>query len=338
MAKPFIIATRGSALALAQSRAVAAALEAAHPGLTVELKVISTKGDRVLDVSLHRVGDKGLFTAELEAALLDGSAEIAVHSLKDLPTELPDGLCIGAICAREDPRDVLVIPLGLADDLGLTDPDAAGASALELIPEGAVIGTSSLRRRALLLAHRPDAVIRDLRGNVDTRLAKLASGNYAAIVLAAAGLRRLGVLSDGAPDFSLPGSPVRLAASPLPVDSFVPAACQGAVAIESRLSDPECQKLLEPIHCAATAAACGVERKLLGLLGGGCQVPAGVHAVTAEGRTTIHAVVSSTDGARVLAASSTVAPALAETMAGRLADSLLERGAREIIEECRKQA
>jgi len=333
--KPIIIATRGSALALAQSRAVAAAIEAAHPGVKVELNIISTKGDRVLDVSLHKVGDKGLFTAELEEALLAGTADIAVHSMKDLPTELPTGLGIGAVCRREDPRDAVILRTDLAKELGLLDERSDGSAAMELLAEGAVIGTSSLRRKAAVLAWRPDADVRDLRGNVDTRLGKLANGDFDAILLAAAGMRRLGFLSDASPVLDMPKYSGELAAFLLDTEDCVPAACQGAVAIESRVGDAAVAALLAPLHCERTAGACTAERAFLATLGGGCQVPAGAHASIEDGRVSLSCVLSSPDGAQVLSASTTVALAVADTMARRVAQSLLDRGGREIIEQCR---
>lgn len=340
MKRTIRIATRGSALALAQSRAVAAALSGAHDDLEVVLEVISTKGDRVLDVALNKVGDKGLFTAELEDALREGRADIAVHSMKDLPTELPPGLVLGAVCAREDPRDVLITRHELAYDLGLENDGTEGnaAAMLELMPEGMSIGTSSLRRRALVQGWRTDFDVRDLRGNVDTRLKRMGEGKYDGIILALAGIKRLGFWDAKQSDLRVPGLEGQLVAFPLLPDVFVPAACQGAVAIECREDDVATLDLIAPLRDQTTEVACGLERAFLNRIGGGCQVPSGVYASPIEGRMRINAVIASVDGTRTLTAESVAPPASANASVIRLADSLLERGGKEIVEECRRMA
>ena len=245
MSDTLVLGTRGSALALAQSQQVADAITAAT-GLAVRLQIIRTRGDAIQDRPLAKVGGKGLFTAELEEGLRAGEIDLAVHSAKDLPTEDPPDLAIGAWPARQDPRDVLVGP------------------ALEDLPPGAVVGTGSQRRRLQLLALRPDLVITDIRGNVDTRLAKRDAGQYDAILLAAAGLARLGI--------------VRPDARPLSITQMVPAAGQGILAIQTRSADARVLAAVGAIDVPAARAAAGIERAFLRSWGGGCDVPAAAHA------------------------------------------------------------
>jgi len=240
------LGTRGSLLATTQSGQVAAAITAAT-GVAVELVIITTRGDKIQDRPLQQVGGKGLFTKELEDSLLDGGVDLAVHSMKDMPTDNPDGLTIQAIPKRVDPRDVLV------------------GKTLGELGRGAVVGTGSIRRRLQLLALRPDLDIRGIRGNVDTRIQKMRDGQYEAIVLAAAGLARLGKSDE--------------VAQALEVDEMIPAVGQGALAIQCRSEDPEVQGILNAIHDAETATCVAAERSFLTTVSGGCSAPACCHAV-----------------------------------------------------------
>lgn len=302
MTGQLVIGSRGSDLALTQSRQVAALLEAAHPGLTVRIDILSTKGDRVLDTPLAKIGGKGLFTEELEASLLDGSIDLAVHSLKDLPTTLPDGLCLAAVSRREDPRDALV---------------CATATGLDDLPRGARVGTSSLRRRAQLLARRPDLEVVDLRGNVPTRLRKLTDHGLDAIVLAAAGLHRLNLAG-------------RVTAY-LEADTMLPAVGQGALGLETRAGDTRVLDLVAPLHDPATAAETTAERTLLAALGGGCQVPIGARARVVGAVLEMEACVCSGDGRTLLRASHHGTPDAPEALGQRAADALKAQGADAII-------
>lgn len=270
---PVRVGTRGSRLALWQADAVAAKLAAVHTGLDVQRIVVKTVGDRILDTPLSKIGDKGLFTKELEAALQQGEIDLAVHSLKDLPTKLPEGLVIGAILERDDPRDVLVSRSGktLAD-----------------LPPGAKIGTSSLRRRAQILARRPDLHVEDLRGNVPTRIEKLERGEYDAIVLARAGVVRLGL----APKITESIDPSVL----------LPAVGQGAIAVEVRGGDARMLALIAALDHPQTRLAVAAERALLARLEGGCQVPIGALATLEGSRLTLHGLVADLDGKRVVRA------------------------------------
>jgi len=244
--RTLVLGTRGSALATAQSQQVADRITAAT-GRAVRLEIIRTRGDRIQDRPLAQVGGKGLFTAELEQALHDGSIDFAVHSLKDLPTEDPPGLTLGALPKRVDPRDTLV------------------GCALQDLPQGAVVGTGSLRRRAQILAARPDLDVRDIRGNVDTRLGKLDRGDYQAIVLAMAGLTRLGIQRDDL--------------HPLDASVMVPAVGQGALAVQCRAGDAEVLEALGAIDDATTRRCVVAERAFLAEVGGGCNVPVAAHVV-----------------------------------------------------------
>ena len=244
------IATRQSPLALWQAHYVKERLMACHPGLTVTLVPMVTRGDIILDTPLAKVGGKGLFVKELELALLEDRADIAVHSMKDVPVEFPQGLGLVTICEREDPRDAFV---------------SNTYASLDDLPRGSIVGTSSLRRQAQLLTRRPDLQIRFLRGNVNTRLAKLDAGEYDAIILAAAGLIRLGF--------------EQRITSPISIEDSLPAGGQGAVGIECRSADPEIHALLTPLHHADTAVRVTAERALNKHLNGGCQVPIACYAV-----------------------------------------------------------
>ncbi|MGE0453283.1 MAG: hydroxymethylbilane synthase [Vicinamibacteria bacterium] len=303
------IGTRASRLALWQADHVAALLRAAHPGLVVERVEIVTAGDRVLDQALSRIGDKGLFTHELEDALRTGRIDLAVHSLKDLPTTLPADLDLGAVVEREDPRDALV---------------SNGGRRLDELPAGARIGTSSLRRRSQLLAQRPDLVVLDLRGNVPTRLEKVACGEADATVLARAGLMRLG-LDDRIAEVLAP-------------EVMLPAVGQGALGVELRRQDERVTRLLAPLDHAATRLATAAERALLARLEGGCQVPVGALAEIAGGRLRLRGLVADIDGSRVVR-EETEGVAGDATAAARLgtalAERLLEAGASPILAKIR---
>ncbi len=292
-----VIGSRGSQLALWQSRWVESQLTGF--GQQCRIEIIKTTGDRVTDVPLAKVGGKGLFTKEIEDALLAGAVDVAVHSLKDMPTELPAGLILQAVPAREDVRDAMV------------------GSTLNGLAQGARVGTSSLRRSAQLRAARPDLVIETIRGNLDTRLRKLDEGQFDAIVLAAAGLRRLGWAG-------------RIAEL-LPVEVCCPAVGQGALAIETRDDDGAgatvCRKLNDP----ATRAAVTAERALLGGLGGGCQVPIGAYAVVAEGRLAMRGVVASPDGGTIVRGEREGLADDAARIGEDLGSELLANGARAIL-------
>jgi hydroxymethylbilane synthase len=289
-----VIASRGSQLALWQARWVAAQLSAA--GHECRIEIIKTTGDKITDVPLAKVGTKGLFTKEIEEALLDGRAHLAVHSLKDLPTELPEGLVLAAVPQREDPRDA-VVGRKLAD-----------------LPLGAKVGTSSLRRAAQLRQLRPDLQVESVRGNLDTRLRKLDEGQYDAILLAAAGLRRLGW-----------GDRI---AEILPPEQMCPAVGQGALAIETCAGFDGVAML----DHADTHIAVLAERAVLGALGGGCQVPIGAYATVSEGRVHIVAIVAAPDGTQVIRAEADGATAEASEIGARVAADLLDRGARQILQ------
>ena len=289
-----VIASRGSLLALWQARWVAAQLSAA--GQECRIEIVKTTGDRITGVPLAQVGTKGLFTKEIEEALLEGRADLAVHSLKDLPTELPAGLILAAIPEREDPRDAVV------------------GSKLGDLPKGAKVGTSSLRRAAQLRRLRPDLEIESVRGNLDTRLRKLDEGQYHAILLAAAGLKRLGW-----------GGRI---AEILPADLMCPAVGQGALAIETRERIDAVAALDHP----ATHTAILAERAVLRALGGGCQVPIGAHATVAEGRVRLLAVVAAPDGSQIVRAETEGPAGGASEIGASLAASLLAQGARQILE------
>lgn len=258
--KPLIIGTRGSPLALAQVDLVSGYLRAAHPGIVLERTIIKTSGDKFLDVSLAAAGGKGLFTKEIEDQLLAGKIDIAVHSLKDLPTDMPDGLMLGAVPKREDPRDVFI---------------AKACRTVDELPQGARVASSSLRRRAQLLARRPDLQVEEIRGNVDTRLRKLReTDGLAATILAAAGLNRLNMWP------RLEG----LHHQKLELDVMIPAVGQGAIGIECRTDDAETRRWLAGIQHAETRACVDAERAFLRALGGGCQVPYPAHGRVINGR------------------------------------------------------
>jgi hydroxymethylbilane synthase len=298
------IGTRGSLLALTQSEWVKAALERQWQECRVELKIIKTTGDKILDVPLAKVGGKGLFVKELEDALLEETVDLAVHSMKDVPADLPHGLEIGAIPRREDPRDVLISRNG-QDLYGL--------------PLNARLGTSSLRRAAQLKFLRPDLQIENLRGNLDTRLRKLEEGRYDAIVLAAAGIHRMGWQD-------------RITAY-LSTTEFLPAIGQGALGIEIRSEDQTMRELIAPVHDSDTAAAVRAERSLLMGLQGGCQVPIAGHAQVSNGQIALQGLVASLDGKQMFRMTRSASYDEAESLGRDLARELLDAGARAILDE-----
>jgi hydroxymethylbilane synthase len=348
MAKTLVIGTRGSKLALAQSNQMAAALRAAHPGLEVELRVISTVGDRVLDVALSAVGDKGLFVKEIEAALLAGEVDLAVHSCKDLPSALPPGLTIAAYPPRADPRDALVLRANselrienIENVESSASDGAASARAFsqfsilnsQLLPQGAVVGTSSLRRACQLRALRPDLTLRDIRGNVDTRLRKLLDGQFDAIVLAAAGIHRLGLAQpsdEAAQTFSLFDASFTMA--PLPPTTMLPAVAQGALAIEARADDAATLRLLQALDHAPTRTTTTAERAFLRRLEGGCQVPMAAYAELNVGNTIqLRGLVGALDGSRVVQGEREGNLEDAEALGIALAEDLLAKGAAALL-------
>jgi hydroxymethylbilane synthase len=304
-----VIVSRGSALALRQSETTREALLRHHPDLEVRIEVVRTTGDRIQDVPLARIGTRGLFTRELDEALFDGRGQLAVHSLKDLPTRLPEGLEIAAVPPREDTADALVLPAG-------TD-----GIALEDLHPGARIGTSALRRRAQLLATRPDLEVVDLRGNVDTRLAKVDRGDCDAIILASAGLRRLGLQH-------------RISRS-LDGATWLPAVGQGALALVIRSDDDRARELVRPLHDPETGACVRAERSMLHDLHGGCQVPVAGHAWIELEEMTLAGMVAGLDGTPVLRASASGPASEPEALGREVADALRRDGAERVLAEVR---
>lgn len=298
MPRKVVIATRESPLALWQANDVADRLRLAHPGIEVELLGMTSRGDQLLDKPLYKVGGKGLFAKELETALMDGSADIAVHSMKDVPMELPEGLTLGVICEREDPRDALV-----------------GKTSFDELPPGAVLGTSSLRRSAQVKRFRPDLDVKFLRGNVNTRLAKLDAGEYDAIILATAGLVRLGFED-------------RIGARIDPEISL-PAGGQGAVGIEYRSDDSEIAELLAPLGHDLTSRCVRAERALVRRLDGGCDVPIAAYAIEEGNTLWMRARVGSTDGETLLIHEARGTDP--EALGIQLAEALLADGADKIL-------
>ncbi|WP_022943585.1 hydroxymethylbilane synthase [Pseudoalteromonas ruthenica] len=298
------IATRKSALALWQAEFVKAQLERHHRGITVELVTMTTKGDIILDTPLAKVGGKGLFVKELEQAMLDGRADIAVHSMKDVPVEFPKGLELHTICEREDPRDAFV---------------SNTFDNIDSLPAGAIVGTSSLRRQCQLKEQRPDLEVRDLRGNVNTRLAKLDDGQYDAIILAAAGLIRLHM-------------PERIR-SYISAEQSLPANGQGAVGIECRSDDTAIKALLAPLEHRETRIRVDAERAMNRRLQGGCQVPIGAYAELNEDHVYLRGLVGSVDGQQILRAEISGPASEAEQLGISLADDLLAQGAGSILAE-----
>ena len=304
MKNQIIIGTRGSKLALWQADYIEQRLREQYPELSVTQKRVTTKGDRILDVPLAKIGGKGLFTKELEEEMLSGAIDLAVHSLKDMPAKVPDGLVIAAVTKRLDPGDALV---------------SNRFSSFEELPQGAKVGTSSLRRRAQLLCARPDLEMLDLRGNVNTRLRKLDEGEYDAIVLAVAGLKRLGFADR-----------IRQV---LPRDMVLPAVGQGALAIETRADDRETRDMLAFLRDDDTICCTEAERSFLARVEGGCQVPVGVYA-TAEGDgLNVEAVIASLDGQRFYRGNVKGTRKDAARLGENLAEKLLGEGGAEILKE-----
>ena len=302
-AERLLIATRKRPLALWQAEHVRARLLEAHPGLQVELVTMSTQGDRVLDSPLAKIGGKGLFVKELEQGMLEGRADIAVHSMKDVPVDFPPGLGIGAILEREDPQDGFV-----SNRFGSIDE----------LPQGARVGTSSLRRQCQLRAWRPDLELRDLRGNVNTRLGRLDQGDYDAIVLACAGLKRLGM-----------GSRITRALTP---EELLPAIGQGVIGIECRLEDEPVRQLIEPLDHGPTRLRIQAERAFNATLAGGCQAPVAGFSLLGNDLLELRGLVGRPDGSEIVRGQISGPAQDAATLGRELAEELLSRGARPILE------
>jgi len=302
------IGSRGSALALWQAHHIRDRLMQAHAGLVVEIEIIQTTGDRITDVPLSMIGDKGLFTKELDAAVIDGRVHIAVHSLKDVPTRVEPGLVIAAVGKREDPNDALVAAPGVPGTLAS-------------LPAGARVGTSSLRRRAQLLAIRPDVEVQDLRGNLDTRLTAVHNHKYDAVILALAGMKRLDRAAE--------------ATEILDLATWLPAIGQGALGIVCRADDVATATLLRVLDDADTHVATDAERALLRELEGGCQIPIAALATVSGDRVSLRALVASIDGQRAVRGERSGARADAVAIGSGLAQELVAAGARDILDELR---
>lgn len=304
MSERIIIGTRGSALARVQAVWVKDRLEARHPDLSVDLEIIRTQGDKILDVPLAQVGGKGLFVKEIEEALLDGRVDLAVHSMKDVPTELPEGLFIAATPEREDFRDALI---------------TREIPGLDELPQGARVGTSSLRRRAQLLRLRPDLDVLPLRGNVDTRLRKLEGEGLDAVVLAAAGLARLGL--------------IHRVVQMLEPERMLPAIGQGALGLEARRGDERVLARIDFLNHPTTALCVSAERAFLEYLEGGCQVPLAALARIEGGRLRLAGLIADPDGRRFYRDGTEARPDEGREAGRRLAQDLLNRGGREVLDE-----
>lgn len=296
------IATRQSPLALWQAEHIRARLEALHAGLNVELVTFVTQGDKILDTPLAKIGGKGLFVKELEAALMDGRADLAVHSMKDVPMALPEGLSLAVICEREDPLDAFV---------------SNSYASFQGLPKGAKVGTSSLRRKCQILKARPDLEIIDLRGNVGTRLSKLDAGQYDAIILASAGLKRLGL-----------SERIRHTLAP---EVSLPAVGQGALGLECRSDDQTVLELILPLMDDKTNVCVRAERAFNAYLEGGCQVPIAGYATLQDGQLSMEGRVGSVDGQTLLSAQLSAPPEQAEQLGEQLAQNLLAQGAGELL-------
>jgi hydroxymethylbilane synthase len=302
--KKLTIATRGSKLALWQSNHIKNILEN-HFGIEVELNVIKTTGDKILDTPLAKIGGKGLFTKEIEEAMLKGEAQLSVHSLKDFPIDFPDELKLSAITKREDVRDSLL---------------SEKYDSIDSLPQGAVVGTTSLRRKMQILKYRSDLVIKDLRGNVDTRIAKLKNGEFDAIILAQAGLNRLGIVDS-----------VRYA-TPIDVDIMIPAMGQASLAIET-INDERVLEFVKILNDEKAYIETRVERDFIAKLNGGCQVPIGVNAVLDGDKIEVCAIIGYPDGSKMLKESLVDSKSNFENLGVRLADILIKQGARELLDE-----
>lgn len=302
--KKLTIATRGSKLALWQSNYIKSVIESARPDMEVELKIIITSGDKILDVPLAKIGGKGLFLKEIEEALLAGDAQMAVHSLKDVPTVMPKGLLLSAITTREDVRDAM---------LSEKYPDIAS------LPHGAVVGTSSLRRRMQLLEKRPDLLIKDLRGNVDTRIRKLKEGEFDAIILAAAGINRLGFSSLVTHFY------------PISLDEMIPSMGQGALGIET-INEPWVIEIAQMLEDAHSRIETTMEREFVDTLQGGCQVPIGVSArVQKDGRVRLCSTLGMPDGTEIMGEELVITPEEFSGAGKAMASRLIDKGALELL-------
>ena len=308
--KKLVIATRGSQLALWQSEHIKSVLEEAHEGLSVELKVMKTKGDKILDTPLAKIGGKGLFTKELEDAMLNGEAHIAVHSLKDVPTIFPDGLVLGAVTKRENPKDAML---------------SEKYEDIDALPQGAIVGTTSLRRRMQILAYRPDLKIKNLRGNVNTRLRKLKDGEYDAIILATAGIKRLGFENE-----------VKYF-TPIKKSIMIPAMGQAALGIEC-VNDEKILEIVSVLNDKDANIETTIERDFVDLLQGGCQVPIGVNAKIKDKTITVRAIVGMPDGAKMLKEKLYVSKKDYKSIGKELADIMVERGAIKLLKEAEEVA
>ncbi len=297
------IGTRASQLAVTQATWVKHRIESTHPQIRVELTKITTKGDRILDVPLAKVGGKGLFVKEIEDALLAGEVDLAVHSMKDVPTELPEGLHIGVIPLREIPQDAFV---------------STRYASLDALPHGAKVGTSSLRRKSQLAALRPDLTIVDLRGNIDTRLRKLDEGLFDAILLAGAGLNRMGLQ--------------QRITTLLSAEQMLPAIGQGSLGIELRRNDQDLLQILQFLHDPDTAVTVSAERAFLLRLEGGCQVPIGAHALLAGGTITLTGLIAGVDGRHIIKETMTGPAEQATALGTTLAESLLAQGGKALLD------
>lgn len=304
-----VIATRASRLALWQAEFVQEALQNQYPGLKVELLKMTTKGDQIIDRSLSKIGGKGLFVKELETALLDGRADLAVHSLKDVPMELYEEFSLSTILKRADPRDAFV---------------SNKYEDLDDLPEGAIVGTSSLRRESQIRAHYPKLEVQPLRGNLDTRLGKLDAGNYDAIILAASGLERLGL-----------GDRIR---SRLSLEQSLPAAGQGALGIEILASRDDMRELLSFLSCQEATAATTAERAISQALGGSCQVPIAAHGIVEDNQLFLRAMVALPDGSESISTEVRGDLTNAQELGRQAADDLLAQGGQRILEEALKQS
>jgi hydroxymethylbilane synthase len=302
--KQITIGSRGSALALWQTHHVESLLRATDPELVVNITIIKTTGDKILTSSLAEIGGKGAFTKELEDALLAGEIDLAVHSLKDLPTTLPDGLMVAAILERAQAEDVFL-------------SNTHSAKLLEL-PKGAVIATGSLRRRAQILARRPDYNIVDIRGNVPTRIEKLRNSTWSGMILAGAGIRRLGLEQN--------------IAHTIPLSDMLPAPGQGAIAIEIAKNKPEVDELIKKLHHEATAVAVNAEREVLAALGGGCQLPLGTYGRIENGELHLDACIARLDGKELLKSSLSGKPTEGQALGKKVAEDLLAKGGFAILE------
>lgn len=301
-----VIASRESRLAMWQAEHVQARLAALYPQCSIEILGMTTRGDQILDRALSQIGGKALFVKELEVAMSERRADLAVHSLKDVPMELPEGFALAAILEREDPRDAFV---------------SNRYASLDELPDGAVVGTSSLRRQALVAARYPKLVIRPLRGNLDTRLGKLDRDEYAAIILAAAGLKRLGLHER-----------IRALIEP---EQNLPAPGQGAMAIEVLSDREDLQQLLAPLNDLRTAQAAAAERTVSRIFGGSCQIPLAAFATVDDGRMRLRAMIATPDGKRIAAAEESGAADDPEALGSRIARMLEAQGANDILAACR---